>query len=247
MKLKLAIIFMVYGGLLLVWFICVGKGEGPFWMPSLEKVFVRGFSSTLWAHAFSTFKTMSYAAFLALAFSLPLGWVLSKSPWLRMIVQSFLLIFQILPMFVLAPLMIFWFGWTRVAVVVPTALMMVFPLVLHSIRGFTATPIEYCQFFQVHGATKRQLFFKLKLPYALPYLFSGLRICVSFAGVGAIAGEFAGAQEGIGVFLQECRRAFDLEGLFAGIFCLLFLTLTMYFFFYGMERIFCKEVKADAL
>lgn len=247
MKLKVAVLCVIYGFFLLLWFWAAGGKESSIWLPKLETVLKRTFSWPLWIHAVSTLKTMVYSTALALVFSLPLGWILSKRPLFRMIVQSFLLIFQVLPMFVLAPLMILWFGWTKIAVIVPTSLMMVFPLVVHSVRGFTATPLEYRQFFQVHGATRSQLFFKLQLPYALPYLFSGLRICVSFAGVGAIAGEWAGAQEGIGVFLQECRRSFDIEGLFGGIFCLLFLTLSFYFFFYFLERFFCKEVRVEAL
>lgn len=243
MKTKAVVLMSVYGTFLLLWFFLADGSS--LWLPPLNAVLQRICSLPVFIHAFSTLKTMMYSTFLALVFSFPLGWMLSKRPLFRMIIQSFLLVFQILPMFVLAPLMILWFGWTKIAVVLPTALMMIFPLVIHSMRGFTATPQEYIQFFKVHGSTRRQLFFKLQLPYAFPYLFSGLRICVSFAGVGAVAGEWAGAQEGIGVFLQECRRSFDIEGLFAGIISLLFLTLAFYFFFYFLELFFCKEVKSD--
>jgi NitT/TauT family transport system substrate-binding protein len=240
MKRNTWLILLIYGALLLIWSQCQKVG-----VPKAEKVFACFFSLSLWIHALSTAKTMLYAILSALSISLPMAWLLFKRPFLKSLFQSFFLILQILPMFVLAPLMILWFGWTKIAVVVPTALMMIFPLTLHALKGFQATPLEYLQFFTVHGATRKQLFLHLQMPFALPSFFAGLRVCISFAGVGAIAGEFAGAQEGIGVFLQECRRGFDVESLLGGILALLVLTASFYMAFSALEHYVCKESRQD--
>lgn len=232
------ILALFFGGILLIW-------QGYAWhlgksslLPSPLAVCARCISQwdRLSFHSLATFKTMGMALCFAVLFALPCGWTMAKKPWTRSIVQAFFILFQCLPMFTLAPLMILWFGWSHIAVLVPTTLMLLFPLIINFYKGISATPKEHLEFFQAHQATEWQIFILLRLPYAVPYVFSGLRICISFAGIGAIAGEWAGAQNGLGVFLQESRRNFDMEGLFAGLVCLLILTSSFYGVLHLLER-----------
>lgn len=246
MKKKVIVASSIYLIVFLLWIFYASQGS---WLPSPLQVLARGFSgfSALSSHLAFTSKTMLCSLGLAIVISLPLSWVMSKMAWMRLAIQSFFIIFQCLPMFALAPLMILWFGWTQIAVIVPTTLMLIFPLIINFTKGFSAVPIEYEQLFSIHGASEREMFFKLRLPYALPFIFSGLRVAISFSGAGAIAGEWAGAQRGLGVFLQECRRDLDVEGLLVGLFCLLFLTLVFYLALYALERVLCKEVRSAVL
>jgi NitT/TauT family transport system substrate-binding protein len=235
------VLFIFFGVLLLAWGLCAT--ETSLLLPSPLAVFKRVVFQfeRLVFHSFSTFKMMVMAVFLAIGAALPFSWLMTKKPWTRPIIQSFFVVFQCLPMFTLAPLMILWFGWSTTAVLVPTTLMILFPLIVNFYKGMTATPQEYLDFFETHEASEWQTWHHLRLPFALPYVFSGLRISVSFAGIGAIAGEWAGAQKGLGVFLQECRRNFDIEGLFAGLFCLLALTLFLYGSIFFIESLWRKE------
>ena len=246
MRKKIIVASSIYVAVFLLWIFYANQGS---WLPSPWKVLVRGISSfsILSSHITFTVKTMFFSLGLAIMISLPLSWLMSKVAWMRLAVQSFFILFQCLPMFALAPLMILWFGWTQVAVIVPTTLMLIFPLIINFTKGFSAVPVEYEQLFSIHGASEQEMFFKLRLPYALPFIFSGLRVAISFSGAGAIAGEWAGAQRGLGVFLQECRRDLDVEGLLVGLFCLLFLTLIFYLSLYVLEKVFCKEVRFEAL
>ena len=126
-------------------------------------------------------------------------------------------------MFALAPLMVFWFGWSYKAIVIPTALMLFFPLTMSIYHGFLSIPRDLLDYFTLHQATPWQLFSKLELPWALPHIIAGLRITVAIAGMGAVAGEWAGGQAGLGLLMLESRRGVDLEMTFAALFCLTFL------------------------
>ena len=181
-----------------------------------------------WFHTMQTFKEMTFGMLLAISVALPLAWSMHKLPLLKSLFQPFFIILQCIPMFTLAPLMLFWFGWSFIAIVIPTALMMVFPLTMSFYKGIKSTPSEYLEQFILDGATEWQIFYKLKVPFALPHIFSGLKISAAISGVGAIAGEWAGAQAGLGVFLQESRRNLDFEGVFGALICLCIFTLILF-------------------
>ncbi|MCH9609108.1 MAG: hypothetical protein S4CHLAM45_08710 [Chlamydiales bacterium] len=131
-------------------------------------------------------------------------------------------------MFTLAPIMVIWFGWNLVAIVVPTALMIFFPLTLNIYQGFRCTPKALTDFFKLQSATTWQTLIKLRLPSALPHIFAGFRISAAIAGVGAIAGEWAGAQSGLGILMLESRRNSDLAITFGALTCLTGITLSLY-------------------
>ena len=181
-----------------------------------------------WFHTLQTFKEMTFGMLLAISIALPLAWSMHKLPLLKSLFQPFFIILQCIPMFTLAPLMLFWFGWSFIAIVVPTALMMIFPLTMSFYKGIKSTPSQHLEQFILDGATEWQIFYKLRVPFALPHIFSGLKISAAISGVGAIAGEWAGAQSGLGVFLQENRRNLDFEGVFGALVCLSIFTIILF-------------------
>lgn len=140
-------------------------------------------------------------------------------------------------MFALAPIMVLWFGWGYMAVLIPTALMIFFPFTLNIYQGLRSTPTSLMDFFRINGATRFQTLWKLQIPWALPHIFSGLKISSAIAGIGAVAGEWAGAQKGLGVLMLESRRCFDLEVTFAALFSLTILTIALYSLVLILEKI----------
>ncbi|MFX8653065.1 ABC transporter permease subunit, partial [Acinetobacter baumannii] len=86
-------------------------------------------------------------------------------------------------------------------------------------------------------ATSWQMLVKLRLPWALPHIFSGLRVSTAIAGIGAVAGEWAGAQKGLGVLMVEMRKGADIAGCFAALLCLIVLSLLSYFAVSMLEKI----------
>jgi len=132
--------------------------------------------------------------------------------------------------------MVLWFDWSYLAVVVPTALMIFFPLTMNLYKGLVATPKHLLDFFQLHGASSSQQFWKLRLPWAIPYLWAGLRISAAVAGIGAVAGEWAGAQSGLGVMMLESRRAAEIDMMFGALFCLTAMSLALYLLILFFEK-----------
>lgn len=217
--------------ILLSWeFFSQFHAEVRFVLPAPSKVII-----TLWErsdrlamHTFVTFKEMVGGFLIALSIAFPLAWMMALFKSLRAIFQPAFVAIQCIPVFALAPLMVLWFGWSYVAIIAATALMIFFPLTMSIYQGLCSTPKHLIDFFKTHQATAWQTFFKLQLPWALPHIFSGFRIAVAIAGIGAVAGEWAGAQEGLGLLMLESRRASDIEMMFAALTCVTALSLSLY-------------------
>jgi NitT/TauT family transport system substrate-binding protein len=209
-----------------------------FVLPAPSKIFLTflDLKERLWFHTWATLKEMIGGATLAFVVSFPLAFLMHRHLTTRLILQPLFLIIQCLPMFTLAPLMVLWCGWGYLAIVIPTALMIFFPLTLSIYQGLRATPQEHLDFFELHQAGYFQTLFKLRLPYALPHIFAGLRISAAVAGVGAIAGEWAGAQSGLGILMLESRRNTDLEITFCALIALTLLSSSLYLLILFFEK-----------
>ncbi len=204
--------------------------EYRFILPPVSSILVR-----IWEHSDvfidnskATLREMAGGFILALLAAFPLAWMMYLWKSARTALQPLFIVLQSIPMFTLAPIMVLWFGWTYMAIVVPTALMIFLPLTLNIYQGLISTPRGLLEYFKINQATRWQTFSKLQLPSALPHVFAGLRISAAFAGIGAIAGEWAGAQSGLGVLMLKSRRATDLETTFGALLCLISISLALY-------------------
>jgi len=190
---------------------------------------------TMWQHSDLflintkvTLREMAGGFLLALVVAFPLAWTMYLSRFAKSILHPLFVIFQSIPMFTLAPIMVLWFGWSYIAIVVPTALMIFLPLTMNIYQGLISTPKYLLEYFRINQATQWQTFFKLQLPWSLPHIFAGFRISAAFAGIGAIAGEWAGAQTGLGILMLKSRRATDLEITFGALLCLVMISMGLY-------------------
>lgn len=153
-----------------------------------------------------------------------------------------LLIFiQSSPVFALAPFIVLWFNWGEGAVVTTTALSVFFPLTLTIYQGLLSTPLPLLELFALHQATRWQTLFKLRFPYALPHIFSGLKIAIGSAGFAAIAGEWVAAHRGLGILILESKRNYDIPLAFAGLLTLTLITFSLFYVMRNLE----KSVFAD--
>ena len=210
-----------------------------FILPAPSEIFITliEMRDRFWLHTRVTLKEMCLGFFFALIFSFPLAWTMMRFKTSRCLLQPLFILIQSIPMFALAPIMVIWFGWGTLAIVIPTALMIFFPLTLNIYQGLRATPIELLEFFQSNQATSWQTFFKLRLPSAIPHIFAGFRISAAIAGISAVAGEWAGAQDGLGVLMLESRRNSDLEITFGALLCLTSITTLLYGLILYCEKI----------
>lgn len=187
-------------------------------------------------HTLVTCSEVLWGSVCGLLLALLLTWGMWASSFLRKGIELMLVLIQSLPMFVLAPLLLLVFGFTPWAIIIPTALMIAFPLTLGLHKGLRATPEDVLGYYRSMGVSPIRLFLDIRLPYAVPVLLASARVAASNAALCAVAGEWAGGQEGLGVFIQEMRRNYDLFGVLWGIVSVLCLSLLLYGAMVWVER-----------
>lgn len=149
-----------------------------------------------------------------------LGLTLSLSPLVRAGLYPWLMALQLTPIIVLAPILILWVGPGLKSVVVITFLISFFPLVVNTTQGLFSTDRNHLDLFRMGRATRSQQMLLLRIPSALPYFFTGLRIAAALAPIGAISGDIfagnsGGGQGGLGFLAVIYGAQFQIPALFA--------------------------------
>lgn len=153
---------------------------------------------------------------------------MDRAPAVRRAVEPLLVTTQTIPIVALAPLLLLWFGFGLAPKVLVVVLVTFFPITVALLDGFRSASPEATDLLRSFGATDWQAFRKLRWPSALPALFTGLRISVVYAVIGAVFGEYVGAREGLGIWMQISQNAFRTDLVFAAIVITSALSLTMY-------------------
>ncbi len=157
---------------------------------------------------------------IAAAFGFAIAVGIAYSRWVSEVSYPFLVTAQVLPKIALAPLFLIWFGFGLTPKLVIAALIAFFPIVINTARGLTSVEPELIQYMRSLGASWREIFFKISLPWALPYIFSSFRISITLAVVGAVVGEFVASDSGLGYVISYANTSLDTDVMFAGIFVL---------------------------
>lgn len=164
--------------------------------------------------------TMS-VTFIGLLISVVMGTLLAvvmdMSEPLEKAVYPLVIASQTIPTTAIAPIFVLWFGYGMTGKVLVTVLMTFFPITITVFDGFKSVKTEMQELLITMGATKWQIFFKLKAPAALPYFFSALKMAIPLCVIGAAIGEWLGAQSGLGYFSRRMMTQLDGAGIFAPI------------------------------
>lgn len=147
---------------------------------------------------------------------------------------------QTIPIIALAPIFVLWFGYTIWSKVVVTIIITFFPITVSTFDGFRSTDHQLKELLQAMGASRKQIFFKLEVPSALPSFFSGMKVAVPMSVIGAAIGEWLGAQAGLGYFSRRMMTQFDGAGVFAPIVVLSFIGIFLFVFVVFLEKYFMK-------
>ena len=175
------------------------------------------FWDVIWDNSLYTLFETLVGFGVALSGGLVFAVLLDISPFLRQAVYPLLVASQTVPLVAIAPLLIIWFGYTLVPKIIVVWLVCFFPIVVAGVDGFAATDPETTRLFKSLNATGWQIFWKLRLPSALPFLFSGIRIAITYSVAGAIFGEYVGAEKGLGIFIQRAKNSFRNDLIFAAV------------------------------
>ncbi len=170
------------------------------------------------------------AAFIGLILSFIVGTsvaiILSISDFARRALYPYAVFFQTVPIIAIAPLLVIWFGYGLPTVIASAFIVSVFPIVASTLLGLQSTDRSLIDLFQLYSATRIQVLFKLRLPFALPQVFSGLRIASGLAVIGAIVGEFV-AGSGLGGVVDSARTLQRVDKVFGAVVVSSFLGLLM--------------------
>ena len=141
---------------------------------------------------------------------------LSSSDLARRAFYPYAVFFQTVPIISIAPLLVIWFGFGQPTVIASAAIVSVFPIIASTLLGLKSTEPALINLFTLYSASARQMLYMLKIPFALPQMFSGLRIASGLAVVGAIVGEFIGGG-GLGSVVDSARTQQRIDRVFAAV------------------------------
>ncbi|ARF14405.1 ABC transporter permease [Sporosarcina ureae] len=172
-----------------------------------------------------------------------LGVFMGEFPWLRSLLSPYVIASQAVPKLALAPLFVLWFGFGMTSKIVITAMICFFPLLENTMTAMQRIDRDKENLFRVLHATRWETFIHLKIPEGLPSIMSGLRVAVVLALVGAVVGEFIGANKGLGAMIIASQGMMDTPLMFAVL-----ILLTVYgMLLYGLVILIEKIVFAKYL
>lgn len=222
----------------------------PFILPAPSQVFtafIENISMLTW-HGAVTFSEILLGLLLGGLGGIFLAIVVFYSPMLDKALYPLIIGSQMIPVFAIAPILIVWMGyglWPKVTV---AALISFFPLVVNVSDGLREPTEEAVDLFRSLGATRRQVFWKLRLPASLPTLFSGLKVSATLSVVGATIGEWVGSHQGLGYLMLQSNARLRMNLVFAAILMLAILGLLLFGALRIIERrvVHWRAAKADA-
>ncbi len=147
-----------------------------------------------------------------------------------------LVAFQTVPKIALAPLFVVWFGFGLFPKVVVTFLVAFFPVVVDTAVGLRSVDPQLLHVVRSMGASRLQIFFKIRFPNALPSIFAGCKVAITFAVVGAIVGEFVGSDSGLGYLLLLAMLNLDTGLVFASLGVLTMIGVLLYLIVEAIEK-----------
>jgi putative hydroxymethylpyrimidine transport system permease protein len=154
---------------------------------------------------------------ISLLLGLGLAVLMDASLFFRKTVYPIVVASQTIPTTAIAPLFVLWFGYGIWSKVLVTVLITFFPITITVYDGLQSAKVEMAELLLTYGATKRDIFFKIKVPCTLPYFFSAIKMAIPMSIIGAAIGEWLGAQSGLGYFSRRMMTQLDGAGVFAPV------------------------------
>jgi NitT/TauT family transport system permease protein len=191
----------------------------------------------LWANMQITMLEVLFGFGATVVFAIPMGLAVALSTTTRQVVYPVLIFIQLIPKIAIAPLFVVWFGFGMESKIFLTALMTFFPLLLASIAGFQTLDPRLLYLTRSMGSSRWQTFRYVRLPSALPIIFSGLKTAATIAATAAIVAEFVGSNAGLGYRLLVASLYLDTPLIFAILLILTFIGLGMNYLIEAIEYV----------
>ena len=154
---------------------------------------------------------------ISLVFGLALAVLMDVSPFWQKALYPVVVASQTIPTTTIAPLFVLWFGYGIWSKILVTILITFFPITITVYDGLRSAKVEMAELLMTYGASKKDIYLKVKMPCALPYFFSAIKMAIPMSIIGAAIGEWLGAQAGLGYFSRRMMTQLDGAGVFAPI------------------------------
>ena len=174
---------------------------------------------------------------LAIAIGGTGAFIIARSPLLNRLFSPLLTALQIVPKIAIAPLFVVWFGFGVSPKILMALVIAFFPILINTATGFLSESAGMQDLGRIIGLSPWVYFRKIQLPNALPIIFSGLKVALTFAVIGSIVGEFVGASKGLGYIIVLANSNLDTRLVFAAIFVITALGLVLYAAVALLERV----------
>ncbi len=221
--------------------VVIVSGFRPFILPPPAEVATRWVSAwaagTIQPHLWTTLGEVALGFGAGAGSAVVLGYALARSAAVERVLSPYLVAAQATPILALAPLIALWFGPGLLGKVIICALIVFFPIAVATMVGIRSVDAGLLELGRSLRATRRQVLTTLEIPAALPSIFGGMRVGVTLAVVGAIVGEWAGAERGLGVLINLARGSlFDIPLMFATLLTIALVGIGLYLIVVVIER-----------
>jgi NitT/TauT family transport system permease protein len=188
-------------------------------------------------HLVATLQIVLLGYAVSIAISLPLAIALTNSRFLARTLYPILIIVQSTPIVAIAPIIVVLLGTNVLPRVVIACLVTFFPLVVSTATGLRATPEELIELSRSLRAGRRREYLQIRLPYAIPYIFSALKVSVTLSVIGTVVAEFVAAEKGLGFLILFSTSYFKVPQAFAALALLVTASLILYHLVVLAERV----------
>ncbi len=189
-------------------------------------------------HSLATLHTVIVGFLVSVAISLPLAVALTSSRLVANAIYPLLVLTQAIPKVALAPILVVLLGADELPRIVVTFLVAFFPLVIAIATGLLAVPAELIELGRSYKASMLQELWRIRIPYAIPFIFSGLKVAIALSVVGAVVGEFVNADKGLGYLIVSSTAFFQVPVAFGALILLSLMGVVLFQLVVVVERVF---------
>ncbi len=194
-------------------------------------------SDIIAGHAVATVTTAVLGLALGTVVGVALAVLMASSTGLRSALYPLVVVSQSIPMVVLAPLFVVWFGFGPLPKLLVVALIAFFPVAVSTVGGLLAADRDQVDLLRAMGAGRGEMLRHVLVPGALPSLFTGLKVAASYAMFGAVVAEWIGASRGLGLYLERSRASFATDQMFAAVIVIAVVSVGLFGLVAYLERV----------
>lgn len=225
--------------ILVLWEILVCLFNTPEYLVPAPSAILKAFTEAfpvLMDHTAATLLEVILGFFAALVLSVGISLLMARYKIFYKILWPYMVISQTIPLYVLAPLFMVWFGFGILPKILIVVLVCFFPITASFVQGLVSTEPELDELLWVMRATPAQVLWKVRVPQAMPQFFAGLKVAAAYSVTGAVLSEWVGAQWGLGIFLTRSMKTFKTAALFADVFIIILMSLVLFYAIHLLEK-----------